>query len=200
MKIVLSFAVLLLLVSCSSAPVEVAEKEPTPPPQPITGRQALQSTFVTARGWAADAEPVRIRNYNLLDVPSEDGKAGAWEVTYASAAMRAVRSFTWSAVEAQGLKKGSWGGSQGSYSPGSSRDVPFQPSVLGVDTPDVLMVALEHAKSYLEGEGEKPQITFLLEQSPRHPQLSWRVMWGDSPSKAQYSVYVDAANGEFLGL
>lgn len=199
MKLVASLFAIALLTACSSAPTEVAQEEPPPPPEPITGRQAFQSTFVTARGWAADAEPVRIRNFNLLEPASVDGKAGAWEVTYASASMGAVRAFTWSSVEAQGLNKGVYGGQTASWAPGG-RDPQFQSSLLGVDTPELLETAKEHATEYLESEGEKPPVTFLLETTSRFPNPVWRVMWGDSVGTAQFSVFLDATTGDYLGL
>jgi len=39
---------------------------------------------------------------------------------------------------------------------------------------------------------------FLLEMTSRAPDLSWRVVWADSVSNSDYSVYVDAVTGDFL--
>jgi hypothetical protein len=44
---------------------------------------------------------------------------------------------------------------------------------------------------------DKPMF-YLLEQTPRYPDLAWRIVWGDSVSSSNYSVYVDATTGEYL--
>jgi len=42
-------------------------------------------------------------------------------------------------------------------------------------------------------------VTFLCEYTPRFPDPVWRVLWGNSVSSAQWSVFVDASTGQFLG-
>ncbi len=41
-------------------------------------------------------------------------------------------------------------------------------------------------------------VNFILEWTPRFPNLAWRVLWGESVSTSPYSVFVDATNGQFL--
>src|SRR5690242_160497 len=76
----------LLLCACSSGPEGEAPKKAPKTPAPISGRQAFQQTFLAARTWAPDAEPILIRSINLNEVKSDAGKAGAWEVTFVSQA------------------------------------------------------------------------------------------------------------------
>lgn len=187
----------LLLAGCSSAPVETTETEPPPAPEPVTGRFALQATFPLARGWAADAQPARVRNYNLEEVPSADGKAGAWEITYVSQMFNTSRIYTWSALETEGLQKGAF---QGQISPwDSTHDIPFQISILMIDTPDAMKTAIEHATEYLKSDVQKPPVTFLLEYVPRFNGPVWRVMWGNSVGTSDYSLFVHPGTGDFLG-
>ena len=41
-------------------------------------------------------------------------------------------------------------------------------------------------------------ITFLLEHNDKFPDVSWRVIWGESPGTSNFSVYVDASTGLYL--
>ncbi len=87
-----------LLTACSETPAPTKAKEPEKPSEPITGRQAFQMTYPQARLWAPDCQPLRIRNLNLANPKSEGGRAGAWEIVYASPSKMRQRSFTWSAI------------------------------------------------------------------------------------------------------
>ena len=132
------FAVLgltLLLSACSETPTETKAKEPAKLPAPITARQAFQYTYPAARGWAGDCLPLHVRSIHLTDVPSQDGKAGAWEITYVSAAQQAARIYTWSAVDAPGpLHEGVFAGKTQSWSGSSGQEKPFTASAFHIDT------------------------------------------------------------------
>lgn len=190
----------LTLVSCSDSPTTPASKPVEKPSEPVTGRQAFQLTFPSARGWAADAQPITVRNMNLAAVKSEGGKAGAWEVVYVSPSKRRTKTYTWSAVEDGSLHKGvfslqdqSWGGPSGQQNP-------FPSAAIKTDTSEALKTATEESESFLKKEGPNPpQVLFLLEFTPRFPDPVWRVMWGDSVGSAKRTVFVDAATGELRG-
>jgi len=199
MRISLLLLPLVLLVSCSDAPPPVKKVEK--PAEPVSGRQAFQLTFPSARGWAADATPLTIRNMNLAQVKSDAGKAGAWEIVYVSPSRSRAKIYTWSAVEDGSLHKGvfstqdqAWGGPSGQQSP-------FVAAALKVDTNEALETAKKESKVFLKEQGDQlPQVLFLLEFTPRFPDPTWRVMWGDSVGTAKQTVFVDAATGEFRGL
>lgn len=186
----------LVLAGCSSTP-ETTKAVPKKAPEPLTGRQAIQAVFPTARGWAADAQLLRARNLNLPGHPSTEGKAVAWEVTFVSVSSGALRSFNWSAVELGSVHEGVFGGPPQSWS--QDREAPIEMSLLGKDTPELFPEAMDAAKDFLKSKGEKPAITFLLESNPRFPVTTWQVMWGNSTGTAQYAVYLDAATGKLLG-
>src|ERR1700761_3263264 len=106
MRFTLALLAILMLSGCSDAPV-AEKKEHETPPVPGAGRQAFQSTYVMARSWAPDAEPLHIRSINLPSPKSEDGKAGAWEIVYVSVSRSKAKPITWAAVESPGnLHKG----------------------------------------------------------------------------------------------
>jgi hypothetical protein len=190
----------LALAACSESPSESKAKAPEPPAQPITGRQAFQMTYPQARTWAADCQPMRIRSYNLPNPPSAGGKAGAWEILWVSAAKGRQRIYTWSAVESEGnLHKGVFGGLEDSWRGPQGQEKPFAVAALKIDTPDALKTAIAKSGEYLNKPGVKPAVTFLCEYTPRFPDPVWRVLWGNSVSSAQWSVFVDASTGQFLG-
>jgi hypothetical protein len=191
----------LLLTGCSESPtVETKTKAPEPPSAPITGRQAFQMTYPQARTWAADCQPMRIRSFNLENPKSEDGKAGAWEILWVSAAKGRQRTYTWSAIEAEGnLHKGVFAGLEDSWRGPQGQEKPFVVAALKIDTPDALQTAISKSGEYLNKAGTKPQVTFLCEFIQRFPDPIWRVLWGDSVSAAQWSVFVDATTGQYLG-
>lgn len=189
------------MAACSDSPTaETKSKAPEPAAAPITGRQAFQMTYPQARTWAPDAQPMRIRSFNLPDPKSADGKAGAWEVLYVSATKGRQRIYTWSAIEADGnLHKGVFGGLEDSWRGPQGQETPFSVAALKIDTPDAYQTAVAKSATYLKKSGDKPQITFLCELTQRFPDPAWRVMWGDSASSAQWSVFVDASTGAYLG-
>ncbi len=199
MKIALatvSAFVTIMLAGCGEAPV-AEKKEPEPPPVPITGRQAFQNTYGMARGWATDAEPLRIRSINLPNPKSEDGKAGAWEIVYVSPSRSRSRTYTWSAIESPGnLHKGSFAGLEEAWRESSSEH-PFPVAAIKSDTPDVLKTAI--AKSAEYKSANKPAVNFVLETTSHSPDPLWRVFWGNSVSAAEWSVFVDATTGLYAG-
>ncbi|MBV8841998.1 MAG: hypothetical protein JO307_04220 [Bryobacterales bacterium] len=198
----MKFAILpvlaLFVCACSETPTETKTKTPEKPPEPITGRQAFQYTYPSARMWAPDAEPLTVQSLNLEKVTSEDGKAGAWEIVYVSMQLGRARTYSWSAIELDNLHKGVFGGADEAWRGPVGQQRPFPSQGLKIDTPEALNTATKEAAKYLSKPGEKPPITFLLESTPRFPNPVWRVLWGPSVSAAKYSVTVDATTGDPL--
>jgi hypothetical protein len=196
MKIWFPSVAVVFLSACSDAPVA---KTPEKPPEPLTGRQAFYQTYGPARAGATDAQPLRVRSLELEELPADHGKAAAWEATYVSPAKGRLRIFTWSAVEAAGnLHKGVFASQDESWRAGGA-DKPFLIQALKTDTPEVLQTAIAHSESYFKNLGPKPHPKFVLEYTPRYPDPVWRVYWGDSVSSAQWSVFIDAATGQYSG-
>src|ERR1035441_9138279 len=107
---------ILFLSACSDAPKTAEQKQPPKPPEPLTGRQAFQRMYPQARGWAPDAQPLEIRSVNLARVKADKGKAGAWQAVFVSPSLGKAKTYTYSAVEADGnLHEGVFGGLEESY-------------------------------------------------------------------------------------
>jgi hypothetical protein len=188
----------LIITGCSS-PTVPEKKVAEPPPAPVTGRQAFQQTFGMGRTWSSDIQAIRVRSINLPSPKSEEGKAGAWEIVYASAAKSRARTYTWSAIESEGnLHKGVFGGQEESWT-GRAQERPFYASALKIDTPEALQTAIAKSGDYLKSAKPKPQVNFMLEATPRYPNPAWRVLWGETVSGAEWSVFIDATTGAYLG-
>lgn len=201
MKIWFPSLAVLLLTACSDAPTEKKAKAPEKPAEPLTGRQAFQQTYPAARGWAPDCLPMRIRSLNLQNPKSENGKAGAWEILYVSQTKGRARTYTWSAIEAEGnLHKGVFAGLEESWSGPHGQEKPFLAAAIKTDTPEALETAIAKSPDFMKkGAANRPQVNFMLEYTQRYPDPAWRVFWGETVSSAEWSVFIDSTTGQYLG-
>lgn len=185
---------LLILCACSDSPAVKETKVAEAPPEPTTGRHAFQEMFPQVRTWAIDALPVQLRSINLTQVKASEGMAGAWQATFFSPSTGHAKTYTWSAIDAPGnLHKGVFGG------PDESARSPktFLLAAIRVDSDEAYKAAAAKSADYVKKHPDKP-VQFILELTNRFPQLVWRVVWGDSVNTSDYSVFVDAATGQFL--
>jgi hypothetical protein len=190
----------LVLAGCSeeSKPVASEPKEPEKPAEAVTALSAFQQMFITARGWAADAKPLRMASLDLKEIKSEAGKAGAWECTFVSENRQRARRFTYSVIElpASNLRKGVFGASEDSWS-GSGQAKPFLVQALKKDSTTAYEIAMQKGADYARKNPNMP-VKFLLEQTSRFPNPAWRVLWGESVALSGYSIFVDATEGKYL--
>ncbi|MGH8459229.1 MAG: hypothetical protein ACRESV_07755, partial [Nevskiales bacterium] len=141
---------LAVLAGCSSeAPKPAAESKPpkpaVKPPKYETGRVALQTLNVTAKSWAADAQPVRLESAYTKDAPAQQGKAGVWRATFASARSRGVKPYVWSGVTEEGApERGVSGGPEDDFNPRNLSTQPFDIAFLKTDTDSAFKIAQEH--------------------------------------------------------
>ncbi len=56
--------------------------------------------------------------------------------------------------------------------------------------------ALKKSAEYVKKNPGMP-INFQLELTPRFTNPCWRVIWGESISRSNYSIIVDASTGEY---
>jgi hypothetical protein len=193
-----STALLVLLAGCGEAPKPVEKKEPEKPPEPVTGRYAFQQMFASARLWAPDVQGLRLRSLPLAGLKPAPGKAGAWEATFVSPSRQRVRMYTYSIREEAGnLHKGVFAGLEEVWTGPRGQEMPWLVAALKVDSDQAYETARKKSEAYIKKNPDKP-IHFLLHLTPRHPNLAWRVIWGESVSTSNYSVYVDASTGQYL--
>lgn len=153
--------------------------------------------YPQARLWAADAVPVELRSIRLSSVPPVKGKAGGWQAIFVSPSLAKSRAYTYSAVEAEGnLHQGVFAGIADDYAPGRGPQ-PFLIAALKIDSDQAYDVAAAKSQDYIKKNPDKP-VSYLLESNKRFPDPSWRVIWGDSVSSSDYSVFVDATTGMYL--
>jgi len=199
MRICFAIVALALLAGCSEGPAPAA-KQSEPPPPPVTGRQAFQYLYGSSRIWASDSMPLTIRSLHAPGIKNEPGTSGAWEVVFVSPMNSRARTYTWSAVEAEGLHKGVFPGPQETWHAGGPNQ-PFSPALLKVDTSEALEAATKSAVEYLSKPGQRPPVDYMLEYqtATRFPHPVWHVLWGGSVSSAEYTVTIDATTGKVVG-
>jgi hypothetical protein len=131
-------------------------------------------------------------------VKEEKGTAGAWEAIFVSASKAKSRTYTYSAVEAEGnLHEGVFAGLEESYSGPRGAGLPFPIAAIKTDSDQAYDAAAEKSQDYIKKHADM-HIAYILEKTSRFPDLTWRVIWGESVSASDYSVFVDASTGKYL--
>jgi hypothetical protein len=196
------FAFAALFTACSEAPTKTTEqKAPPPPPEPVSGSTAFFRMYTAARGWAGDLQPLRMTSIHLPDVKKVPGKAAAWQATFVSPGRQRARSYTYSVVESAGnLHKDVFAGNEEGWSGPRGPIKPFLIPGLKVDSDVAYETAMKKGKKAAEYVKANPDknVSFILEQNSKYPDLTWRVIWGESVGTSNYSVFVDATTGEYL--
>jgi len=194
----LAFAgcLVLLLSACSepAPPVKKTEEKP----EPVTGESALFKMFQVARTWDPRVQVLKLTSSHVADVPEERGKAAAWEGVFVSPTQSRSRTYTFSVVEQlPNLHKGVFSTGDEPFSGIKGESQPFLIDLLKIDSDKAYETALTKAGDYEKKNPGKP-ITLILEFTKRHPDPTWRVIWGESAGTSSFSVYVDASTGNFL--
>jgi hypothetical protein len=202
-KLVAALPLVLLLGGCSEPPKPAEKaKEAAKPAEPISALSAVYKIYTQARSWAPDSKVLHVASLDLQEVKSQGGKAGAWEAIFVSESNQRARRYTYSVVESAGsnLHEGVFGGSVDSWSPGKQAK-PFFIQAFKIDSTAAYETALKDKKGadYAAQHQGMPMF-FLLEQTPRFPDPAWRVVWGESLSASNFSIFVDAVLGNFLQI
>ncbi|MGA2978085.1 MAG: hypothetical protein ABSD76_00710 [Terriglobales bacterium] len=193
-KLVFAVAILAagLLSSCSSEPSKPAPVETPQPkaPEAITGSSAFYKCYISARGWAPDAQPYRAESRASADFKGQDGKAGEWRVGFASPAQHAIKTYTWANGDISH-------GVDDTYSPTNSSTQIFNVQFLKVDTDRAFAVAQSHGgEKLLQKEPDTP-VLYVLEWNRQTNELLWHVIYGPDRETAKLRVAVNASTGEF---
>ncbi len=195
----------LMLGGCSEEPKSTSRKaaEPAKPAEPVSAQSAVFKIYPQAKAWAPDCKLLRVANINISEVKSQGGKSGAWDVTFVSEANQRARRYTYSVVESasSNLHLGVFGGSVDTWTPSTSGGMPkpFLIQNFKKDSIDAFAVAIKKGAEYAQKHPDMP-VNFLCEWTSRFPDPAWRVIWGPSISMSNYSIFVDAATGDFLSI
>jgi len=193
-------AVLAMLTACSDSGKPA---EPTKPevkgPELITARSAFQKLYIAARGWNPDAKPYRLEAIATSDGNGHDGKWAIWRCSFASAAQRSAKTFTWSGSAADGApSRGVNPGTEDSYSASNSSTQVFDMAFLKIDSDQAFTTAQKHGgDKILEKTADTPVI-YVCDWNHNTSELTWHVIYGSSREGAKLTVAVNASTGEFI--
>ena len=179
-----------LMAGCSSQPSNPAPAEKPKPPEQITGSSAFYKCYISARGWAQDAQPYRVESEPGTDSKGRDGKAAEWRAGFASPSQRTTRPYTWALGDVSH-------GVEDSYSPTNSSTQVFNVQFLKVDTDKAFAIAQQHGgDKLLEKEPDTP-VLYVLDWNRQTNELLWHVIYGADRDTAKLRVAVNATTGEF---
>ncbi len=201
-KLIMLLAVAAIVAGCSSEPEKkegTAAKPAEKKQEYETGRVAFQKAYISARGWAADAQPFQLESQYTKDAPVSTGKCGVWKATFASVSRRAAKPFTWSGVnEDDAPAPGVNPGPEDDFNPSNQNTQPFDLAFLKQDSDKAFEVAQAHGGEKIMKADPKQPVIFLLDWWPKENKLKWHVIYGTSRVDAKLRVAVDATTGEFL--
>jgi hypothetical protein len=178
-----------LMAACSSEPAKPTTTETTQPkaPEAITGSSAFFKCYISARGWATDAQGYRVES---AVSKGGDGKAQEWRAGFASPSQHATKSFTWSNGEISH-------GVDDTYSPTNSSTMVFNVQFLKTDTDKAFAIAQQHGGDKLLQKEPDTPVLYLLDWNHQTNELLWHVIYGTDRETAKLRVAVNATTGEF---
>ncbi len=204
-KIAVACLALLLLNACSSNTKTESSTQPQPvKPAPkqteyATGRNALQKMYISARGWAGDAKLFRLQSQVTPDAPTDEGKAGLWRASFASASKRAMKMFVWSGlVGPDAPEQGITFTAEDSWNPNNASTQVFDLGFLKVDSDKAYEVAQKHGGEKLTMKDPGQPVLFVLDWDAQKNELVWHVIYGNSQDEDKLRIAVNATSGEFL--
>jgi hypothetical protein len=200
-KQLLILLALAFLAGCSSESSKPAqEQKPQPkPPEAVTGRYAFQKLYVTAHGWARDAQPYLLESQNIGDFRGQEGKAVLWRAGFASPTQRSVKPYTWSGIDSPDApSRGVDPGVEDNYSPTNASTQIFDMQFLKIDSDKAFEVAQKHGGENVLAKTPDTQILYALDWNRATNELTWHVIYGNSRDDAKLRVAVNASNGAFL--
>ncbi len=178
------------LSGCSSEPAkpaEVAEKAQPKAPEQITGSAAFYKCYISARGWAPDAQPYSV---DSNESKGGDGKAGEWRVGFASPSKHSTRPYTWNSGEVSH-------GVEDAYSESNSSTKVFNVQFLKVDTDKAFSIAQEHGGEKLLKKSPDTPVVFRLDWNRQENELIWHVIYGADRDNAKLRIAVNATTEKF---
>jgi len=183
---------LTLMAGCTSEPANPtpAEKPQPKPPEQITGSAAFYKCYISARGWAADAQPYRVQSEPTTDSKGRDGKAAEWRASFASPSLHTTRPYTWALGDVSHSV-------EDAYSPTNSSTQIFNVQFLKTDTDKAFALAEEHGgEKLLQKEPDTP-VLYVLEWDRQTNELLWHVIYGPDRDTAKLRIAINASTGLF---
>jgi hypothetical protein len=196
---VVALTLLSLLTACSDADKPAETKPEVKGPELITARSAFQKLYIAARGWNADAKPYRIESTATSDGNGQDGKWAIWRASFASAAQRSEKTYTWSGSAANGApERGVNPGIEDSYSATNSSTQVFDMAFLKIDSDQAFATAQKHGGDKILEKAPDTPVIYVCDWNKITSELIWHVIYGASREGAKLTVAVNASSGEFI--
>lgn len=198
MKRILYLAMVIWFSGCSTERPEPVKQAEAKPPEPVGGQMAAFRMYGMARQWAQDAQLLRMENFEIPEVPGGKGKAGAWRAVFVSQQLGKQREYSFAVEESKAitLRSGVFAQQPAPYSPNPQLK-PFLIAALKVDSPAAYEAAVRESTEYIRNHPDTP-VQFELSFTSQTPNAAWRVVWGPSVSRSDYSIYIDASTGMFM--
>lgn len=197
---VLILGFLAVLTACSSQPSQPAETKPeVKTPDLIMARSAFQKLYVAARGWQQDSKPYRLESITTSDGNGHDGKSAEWRASFASAAMRSEKSYTWSGSMADGApERGVNPGNEDSYNASNSSTQVFDMGFLKTDSDQAFAAAQKHGGDKVLEKDPNTPVSYVCDWNHNTNELVWHVIYGANRDDTKLRVAVNASTGEFI--
>lgn len=190
-----------LLAACSSEPKPAVEQPkpqqaeaPKKEVQQETGRRAFQNLYITARNWAADAQPVRLESSSNAEARGLDGKAAIWRARFASPTRGAIKSYQWSGMpDDDGITPGT----EDNFNPNNAQTRPFDFAFLKSDSNDAFAEAQKNGgEKFMKKAGDAGRVEYELEWNARKNELYWVVRYAGGGGKL--GLLINASTGKYL--
>ena len=157
--------------------------------------------FISAEDGARDAQPFRLESQPTSDAKGADGKSAVWRASFASAAQRGVKPWTWSGTDVSDApSRGVNPGSEDSYNPDNASTSIFDMQFLKVDSDKAFEVAQKHGGDKILEKAADTPVIYMLDWSRPTNELIWHVYYGASRDQAKLRAEVNASTGEFIRL
>jgi hypothetical protein len=184
--------------SLSEIKAKKEKGEKKAPPEPVSGQNAYYRMYGAAKGWATDIQAYSCEPVRMTALPEKDGgRFPAWKCTFVSESKRAMKTYSYSVIEGEGLFKDVFGGHDEAYSGPRGQNVPFPILALKIDTDVAIATAKGKSAEYMKKNPDLTTLTPVLEKTKEIGNAVWRIYWGN-PATSNYSVLVDATTGEYV--
>ncbi len=196
-----TFAILVLLAGCNSAPPAKSPEAKSEPkaPELLTARSAFQKVFIAARNYAADVKPFRIESTPSTESDGHDGKSAIWRASFASAMQKGVKPFIWSGSNAPDApSRGVSPGNEDVYNPSNASTQIFDVAFLKIDSDRAVAVAVKHGGDKLLEKDPTTPVIYVCDWNHNTNELTWHVIYGATRDSAKLTVAVNASTGEFI--
>ena len=195
-------AALAIHVSCldSSSPSEKkarTEKGEKKAVEPVSGQNAYYKMYGAAKGWAPDTQAFKCEPIRMNALAEKDGRFPAWKCIFVSESKRAMKTYSYSVIEGEGMYKDVFGGHDESYTGPIGQNVPFPILALKIDTEAAIATAKSKSAEFMKKNPSITMVTPVLEKTKEIGNAVWRIYWGN-PATSGYSVLVDASTGEYV--